>query len=136
MLPYWSDASTSGAATFVVTTNNHTIIQQPAEDSIPNACSIRLIPTRFSDLMPLAHRERPAAKRPREKPPSYELISEETMKLRRRTKRSRNAMTSFRRRAQRTLRSGRRNLRNGAKSVCRNRKSLQLPSTKMRRHYK
>ena len=43
-------------------------------------------------------------------------------KLRRRTKISRNAMRSFRRRAQRTLRNGRINL-NGAKSVCRNRKA-------------
>ena len=33
------------------------------------------------------------------------------------------------------LRSGRINLRNGAKGVCRNRKSLQLPSTNMRRAY-
>ena len=34
----------SGAATFVVTTNNDTIIQ-PAEDSISNTCSIGVTPT-------------------------------------------------------------------------------------------
>ena len=43
-------------------------------------------------------------------------------------KRSRNAMKTFRRHAQRTLRSVRINLRSGAKSVCRNGKSLELPS--------
>ena len=49
----------------------------------------------------------------------------------RRTNISRNAMESFRRRAQRALRSVRINLRNGAKSVCRNGKSIQLTSAKM-----
>ena len=56
--------------TFVVTTNNDTITQQPAEDSIPNESSIGVTPTIFSDLMSLPHRERTAAKCPREKPSS------------------------------------------------------------------
>ena len=51
--------------------------------------------------------------------------------MRQRTKR-RNAIRNFRRRAQRTVRTGRRNLRNGdAQSVCRNGKSLQLLIVKM-----
>ena len=44
-VPSLSDAFTSGAATFVVTTNNDTIILQPAEDSISNAYSIGVTPT-------------------------------------------------------------------------------------------
>ena len=57
-----SGESTSGIATFVVTTNDDTIIQQPTEESIPNAFSIGVIPTRLPDLMPLRYRERRAAK--------------------------------------------------------------------------
>ena len=60
-VPSSSDASASGAAMFVVTTYNDTIIQQPTEESIPNASSIGVTPTIFADLMQLPHRERPAA---------------------------------------------------------------------------
>ena len=130
-MPSSFGASASGAAMFVVTTNNHTIIQQPAEDSIPNACSMAVTPTRFADLMQLPHRERPRCSvhvnnHHRRNSPVRKRFSLLPGKMRRRTKR-RNAMISFRRRAQRTVRSG----RSGAKSVCRNRKSLQLPSVKM-----
>ena len=58
------------AQLFVVTTNNDTIIQQPTEESIPNASSIGVTPTIFGDLMQLPRRERPAAERSPEKPPS------------------------------------------------------------------
>ena len=76
-MPSSSGASAFGAATFVFTSDNDTIIQQPAEDSIPNVWPTGVTPTRFSDLMPLPHRERSAAK----KPPPYELTSEETMQF-------------------------------------------------------
>ena len=96
------------AQLFVVTTNNDTIIQQPTEESIPNVKN--------------HHRTNKPVRKQSSLLPG---------KLRRRTKRSRNAVRSFRRRAQRTLRNGRINLRNGAKSICRYRKSLPLPSVKM-----